>query len=125
MGEASRLVTVCSQSIACPGKPGEGAHACMPSLQSGVRLFGTLWTVPARLLCPWDSQASMLERVAISASRGSSGPRDEICVSSVSCIGSRFFRGKAVGKSCLSGEEEEETGRGQARATYCLSRDPA
>ena len=44
-GEASRLVTVCSQSIACPGKRGEGEHACMLSLQSGVRLFETLWTV--------------------------------------------------------------------------------
>ena len=108
-GEASRLVTICSQSTACPGKPGEGVHACVLSLQSGVRLFATLWTVPARLLCPWDSQASILKWVAISASRGSSGPRDGIYISSVSCIGSRFFRGKAFGKSPLSGEEEEET----------------
>jgi len=36
----------------------------------------TLWTVAARFLCPWDSQARILERVAISFSRGSSQPRD-------------------------------------------------
>jgi len=29
--------------------------ACMPSPSSHVRLFATLWTVPTRLLCPWDS----------------------------------------------------------------------
>ena len=29
-------------------------HTGMCSL-SGVRLFVTLWTVPSRLLCPWDS----------------------------------------------------------------------
>ena len=28
---------------------------CMLSHFSHVRLFVTLWTVPARLLCPWDS----------------------------------------------------------------------
>ena len=30
-------------------------HACMLSCFSRVWLLATLWTVPARLLCPWDS----------------------------------------------------------------------
>ena len=29
--------------------------ACLLSCFSRVQLFVTLWTVPARLLCPWDS----------------------------------------------------------------------
>ena len=29
--------------------------ACMLSCFSLVRLFVTLWTLPTRLLCPWDS----------------------------------------------------------------------
>ena len=32
---------------------------------------------PARLLCPWDSQARTLEWVAMPSSRGSSRPRDQ------------------------------------------------
>ena len=39
---------------------------------------------PTRLLCPWILQASTLEWVAISYSRGSSRPRDQ---TQVSCIG--------------------------------------
>ena len=30
-------------------------HACVLSLFSHVQLFVILWTVAARLLCPWDS----------------------------------------------------------------------
>ena len=41
-----------------------------------------------RLLCPWILQASTLEWVAISYSRGSSRPRDQ---TQVSCIGRWFF----------------------------------
>ena len=36
-------------------------------------------------------EARILEGVAISSSRGSSQPRDQTCISCVSCIGSRFF----------------------------------
>ena len=36
-------------------------------------------------------QATILERVAISFSRGSSRPRDQFCVSFTSSIGRRFF----------------------------------
>ena len=32
-----------------------GKHAAMRSHFSRVWLFATLWTIPARLLCPWDS----------------------------------------------------------------------
>ena len=31
---------------------------------------------PSGLLCPWDSQARILERVTMPSSRGSSPPRD-------------------------------------------------
>ena len=43
-----------------------------------------LW--PARLLCSWTFPGKILEWVAISYSRGSSPPRDQSCVSCVSCI---------------------------------------
>ena len=42
--------------------------------------------LPTRLLCPWFSQARILDWVAISFSRGSSQPRDQTHVSYVSCI---------------------------------------
>ena len=42
----------------------------------------------SRLLCPWNSQARILEWVAISSSRGSSQPRDR---THVSYITGRFF----------------------------------
>ena len=43
---------------------------------------------PARLLGPWNSTGKILEWVAISFSRGSSQPRDWICVS---CIGRQIL----------------------------------
>ena len=47
-----------------------------------------LWPhrVATRFLCPWISQARILEWVAISFSRGSSGPRDWTHVSCMSYI---------------------------------------
>ena len=45
------------------------------------------------------SQASILEWVSISFSRGSSPPRDWTCISCVSCIGIRFFTCWANGES--------------------------
>ena len=44
------------------------------------------------------SQARILEQVAISFSRGSSGPRDQTCVSGVSCIAGRLFTTEPLGK---------------------------
>ena len=43
------------------------------------------------LLCPWNFPGEILEWVASSYSRGSSWPRNWICVSFVSCIASGFF----------------------------------
>ena len=46
---------------------------------------------PAKLLCPWDFPARILEWVAISSSRGSSRPRDWTPISCVSCIGRQIL----------------------------------
>ena len=55
-------------------------------------LFVTPWTIwPAMLLCPWISWARILKWVAISYSRGSSWPRDQTCISYVSCIGRQIL----------------------------------
>ena len=51
---------------------------------------------PTRLFCPWNSQARILEWVAISCSRGISWPRDW---TQISCIAGRFFSIWAIGKS--------------------------
>ena len=40
----------------------------------------------ARFLCPWDSPGKNTGGVAISSSRGYSGPRDQTCICCVSCI---------------------------------------
>ena len=50
---------------------------------------------PARLLCPWNFPASILEWVAISFSRGSFWSRDWTYVS---CIAGRFFTTEPPGK---------------------------
>ena len=42
------------------------------------------------------SQARILEWIAISFSRGSSQPRDQTCVSCVSCIAGGFFTNSAI-----------------------------
>ena len=56
-------------------------------LFSHVQLFATLWTVACQVpLFMGFFQARILEWVAISFSRGSSQPRDQTCVSCVSCI---------------------------------------
>ena len=50
-------------------------------------LFATPWTVAHQaLLAHGIFQARILEGVAISSSRGSSPPRDQACVSCISCI---------------------------------------
>ena len=54
---------------------------------------------PARLLCPWDSLARILEWVAISSSRRSSWPRDGTHISCVFCIAGKFFTHWATGKA--------------------------
>ena len=51
---------------------------------------------PSSSVC-WIPQARVLEWVAISFSRGSSWPRDQTCVSCVSCIAGRFFTTEPLG----------------------------
>ena len=67
-----------------------------------AQLYPTLlWPcglMPSTLLCPWDSQARILKRVAISFSRGSFQPRNR---TQVSCTASRFFTVSASGRSYL------------------------
>ena len=46
---------------------------------------------PARLLCPWNFQARILDWIAIPFSRRSSQPRDWTCVSYVSYIGRQIL----------------------------------
>ena len=43
-------------------------------------------------------QARILEWVAMASSRGSFRPRDQTCVSCVSCIAGRFFTAEPLGK---------------------------
>ena len=79
-------------SLAASGLPGTRTlllgGACAQSL-SQVWLFATLWTVCSLPDSPVHGtlQASILECVAIFYSRGSSQPRDQTCVSCVSCVG--------------------------------------
>ena len=81
---ASHAFTPCSES----GSSGDRSVLCVCSA-SRARLFVTPW--PVKLLCPWDSPATILEWVAIFSSRGSSWPRDRTCVSCLSYIG-RFVK---------------------------------
>ena len=55
--------------------------ACTLCHFSRVRLFGTLLTVAARLLCPWDFPGKNTGWVAMPFSRGSSQPRGWTLVS--------------------------------------------
>ena len=58
---------------------------------SHIQLFATLWTVAHQVLCPWDFSGKDMEWVTIFFPRGSSLPRDQTCISCVSCIVGRFF----------------------------------
>ena len=63
-------------------------HACMISRFSCVRLFVTLWIAACQApLSMGILQARLLEWAAMPSSRGSSQPRDQICISFVPCIG--------------------------------------
>ena len=53
----------------------------MLCLLNHVRLFSTPGTVPARLLCPWDSPDKNTGAGAMSSSRASYQPRDQTQVS--------------------------------------------
>ena len=69
----------------------------MPSWESRAKLLQSYLTLqphrlkPARLLCPWISQARILAWVVIPFSRGSSRPGDQTRFSGVSCTGRRIL----------------------------------
>jgi len=63
-----------------------------------VQLFETLWTVTARLLCPWNFPAGKLQWVAISSSRGCSWLR---CWTQISCV---FCLGRQILHHCATWE---------------------
>ena len=67
-----------------------GQHSVHAKPLSHVRLFATLWAV-ADSSIHGIVQASILEWVAISFSKGSSLPRDRTHVSYVSCMGRRVL----------------------------------
>ena len=62
--------------------------ACVLSRFSHIQLFVTPWTVA---LQAGDSQARILEWVAMPSSRGSSQPRYQTQISYVSCIGRQLL----------------------------------
>ena len=66
---------------------------CMPvhiHVLNHVWLFGTPWIV-AKLLCPWNFSARILEWVSISFSRGFTHPRTEIASPVSSALAGWFF----------------------------------
>ena len=68
---------------------------CVLQCFSHVHLFVTLWTV-ARLLCPGDSPGKILEQVVMTSSWGSYRPKDQTCISYVSCIGRQVLYDSAT-----------------------------
>ena len=75
----------------CPPDPsGPGLSLVVVQLLSRVRLHGLQ---SARLLCPWNFQARILERLTVSFSRGSSRPRYQ---TRVSCIIGGFCTDRAT-----------------------------
>ena len=73
-----------------PLKPRKGNKSSLPAVafvfvalvvKSCLTLFATYGLYPARLLCPWDCPARILEWGALSISRGFSWPKDRTLVS--------------------------------------------
>ena len=67
----------------------EGAHMCMLA-QSCPTLCNPMDFSPPGSSVHGILQARILEWVAISSSRGSSPPRDQTCVSYISCTGQKY-----------------------------------
>ena len=73
---------------------------CRAQSLSRVQLFATTWTIVCQApLSMGIFQARILEWIAISSSRGSSQPRDQI---HISCIGRQVLYHRANGKITLS-----------------------
>ena len=73
-------------AVAVPSLNHWGRALCVLVIKSCPTL-AIPWTVPARLLCPWDSPGKNIGVLAISSSRGPFRPRNPICNSCISCIG--------------------------------------
>ena len=72
-------------------------HVCMLSHFSRVWLFVTLWTVAARLLCPWDSPGKNSGRgyhALLQETVSTQGSNSSLCRS---CIAGRFFPTEPLG----------------------------
>ena len=84
-----------SLPLAPPGK----THVCMLSCCSCVRFFVTPWTVAHQgPLSMRFSRQEYWSGLPCPFSRGSSWPRDRICVSYSSCSAGRFFTTEPPGK---------------------------
>ena len=81
--KSMHLIFRCVKNI----NPCLGILVCVLS----VRLFDPMDYSPSGSSVHGIFQARILELVAISSSRGSSQPRNETCVSCISCIGSRIL----------------------------------
>ena len=80
--EMLRFIYV-TESLHCPPETVTASLiGCVLSHFSCVQLFATLW-----ILVHWILQARIPEWVAMPSSRGSSLPRDQTCISYISCIG--------------------------------------
>ena len=73
--------------------------ACMPNRFRRVRLCDAMDYSPLGSSVHGILQARILEWVAMPSSKGSSPPRDQICVSCISCIAGRFFTAEPLGIS--------------------------
>ena len=69
-------------------------YSCCLVTESCLTLLQCHGLQPTRYLCPWDFPGKNTRVVAISFSRESSQPRDQICVS---CIVGRFFTAEQPG----------------------------
>ena len=75
------------------------SHATTCLVVSGVWFFATLWTVaPPGSSVHRILQTRILEWIAMHSFRGSSRPRDQTCISCVSCMVGRFFITELLGK---------------------------
>ena len=77
----------------------KGQYVYVYSHFSCVWLFAAAWTIAGLLFCPWDFPRRILECVAVSSSRGSSWPRDQIGVFCIFYTAGGFFAASLWGKS--------------------------
>ena len=77
-------------------------YCTLSTVLSHVPLFCNRMDCSPGLLCPWNFPGKNTGVGAISSSRESSQPRDGICISCISCIGSGFFTTSATWEATVS-----------------------